>query len=74
VSKYPVTSRTDVLPSKESFPKKTKGESFDEAMNAPNDPKKRHSPESSNVTYDYCNEDVEEYADYYLHNKNDYES
>lgn len=63
----------DVSPSKNSFPKKTRGESFDEAMNAPNTPrpassKRPESPadsqgffdrekESYNVTYDYCDDE-----------------
>lgn len=63
----------DVSPSKNSFDKKTRGESFDEAMNAPNTPRPAKSPrpdcptdsqgffdrskESYNVTYDYCDDE-----------------
>jgi len=36
--KFPVTSRSDVLPSKNSFPKKTRGESFDDPANPLNKP------------------------------------
>jgi hypothetical protein len=57
--KYPETHRSDVAPGKNSFPDKKKGESFDEAMNAPNDPKKRYPPTSFNVTDDYCDEDYD---------------
>lgn len=52
--KWPVTSRTDVLPSKNSFPEKKHGESFNTAYNPPNNPKKDHQPTSYNVTADYC--------------------
>lgn len=36
--KYPVTSRTDVLPEANTFPTKKKGESFEDAANDPNTP------------------------------------
>ena len=52
---YPVTKRTDVLPSNNTFPDSKKDQkSFDEAMNPPNNPKKDQQPESYNVTDDYC--------------------
>lgn len=46
----------DISPSKERFPVKKKGESFDEAMNPPNNPLKDHQPTSFNVTDDYCDD------------------
>lgn len=52
--KFPQTSRNDISPEKYSNPDKNKGESFNEAMNAPNNPTKNHRPESYNVTDDYC--------------------
>jgi hypothetical protein len=42
--KFPVTSRQDVLPSANSFPKKTRGKSYDHAMNEPNDPRPADDP------------------------------
>lgn len=67
------TPKHDLKPSANSFPKKTRGQSFDEAMNAPNTPRPMsdepyESPkdaqgfhnrekESYNVTYDYCDEE-----------------
>lgn len=51
--KFPVTNRTDVSPEKYSNPKKDKGESFNEAHNAPNNPTKDKRPEAYNTTDDY---------------------
>lgn len=48
----------DVSPSKNSFPSKKKGESFNDAMNEPNDPQKRYQPTSWNPNADYgCDPD-----------------
>lgn len=53
----------DVSPSKNSFPDKKRGESFNEAMNEMNTPRpatsKRDddSGESYNISYDYCEGD-----------------
>lgn len=46
----------DVTPSKNPTPKKDHGESFNNAMNPPNDPQKRYQPTSYNVTDDYCDD------------------
>ena len=51
--KFPQTYRNDVNPEKYSNPDKKKGESFNEAMNPPNNPTKNHQPTSYNVTDDY---------------------
>jgi len=62
--KYPVTERTDVLPSKYSWPEKKHGESFNTAANAPNSPKADEDmfDKCFNVTDVYCrNEDNDEY-------------
>lgn len=47
----------DVSPEKNPKAEKDKGESFNEAMNAPNNPKKDHQPTSFNVTDDYTDGD-----------------
>jgi hypothetical protein len=60
---FPQTDRSDLRPEKYSNPKKNRGESFDDAMNAPNDPQKRYRPESFNVTDDYCSEETGESSD-----------
>lgn len=50
--------KRDVTPEKYSTPKKTRGESFDEAMNAPNTPSMKKAPEMcQNVTWDYTEGD-----------------
>lgn len=61
---YPVTKRTDVLPSANDNPKKKRGESFDEAMNPSNNPTKNHQRDLGNkdtldynITHDYCNDE-----------------
>lgn len=54
--KFPVTSRTDILPSKNPSATKEHGESFNEAMNPPNNPTKNYQPKSFNVTDDYCDD------------------
>lgn len=43
--KFPVCERTDVLPGKNSFPDKKRGESFDDPMNPLNKPVKVHKGE-----------------------------
>jgi hypothetical protein len=43
----------DVKPEKYSTPDKKKGESFNEAMNPPNNPTKDKQPSHYNVNYDY---------------------
>lgn len=45
--------KRDVSPEKYSTPKKDKGESHNNAMNAPNNPTKNHPPMSFNVNDDY---------------------
>lgn len=55
---YPVTKRTDVLPSKNSWPEAKHGESFEHAMNKPNDPDKPIDFNAGpyNVSDNYCND------------------
>jgi hypothetical protein len=53
MASYPETKATSMEPAPNSFPKKTRGESFDEAQNAPNDPQKRWQPTSFNTSDDY---------------------
>lgn len=59
---FPVTKRTDVLPEKWTNPKKDKGESFNTAANAPNNPTKDKQPTSYNTSDDYpsCNFDEDD--------------
>jgi hypothetical protein len=62
--KYPVTERTDVSPSKNSWPEAKHGESFEHAANRPNDPKKPIDFNAGpyNVNDNYCqHEDNDEY-------------
>lgn len=61
---YPVTRRTDVLPGPNPTAKKDRGESFDEAMNPPNNPTKNHhrgygnkDTLDFNITHDYCDDE-----------------
>ena len=49
----PGAHRSDVLPSKNDFPESKRGESFEEAANPPNNPKKDKQPDSWNVNNDY---------------------
>jgi hypothetical protein len=56
MSKFPVTRRDDVAPAPLPTAEKRKGESFNNAMNPPNDPQKRYQPSSFNVTADYCDD------------------
>ena len=51
--KFPQTSRSDVAPSKNPTASKTKGESFNTAANAPNNPKKDKQPTSWSTSNDY---------------------
>lgn len=53
----PHNDRKELRPEKYSTPDKKRGESFDEAMNAPNNPTKNHQPTSYNVTDDYTDGD-----------------
>lgn len=56
---FPVTKATGMEPAENSFPRKKKGESFNEAMNAPNTPSMeefKHKA-SVNLIADYCDED-----------------
>ena len=57
MAEFPQKSRDSLAPEKYSNPKKDHGESFNEAMNAPNNPTKNHRPESYNVTDDYTDGD-----------------
>ena len=65
MSKFPQTSREDVLPSKNSFSKKSHQESFNEAMSPPNTPSmKRFERKSSINPYaDYCSDSNESEPD-----------
>lgn len=62
---YPVTKRTDVLPGPNPTAKKNRGESFDNAMNPPNNPTHTHSRSDYgnkdtlefNVTSTYCDDE-----------------
>lgn len=49
--------KRDVTPEKYSTPDKKKGESFNQASNAPNNPTKNKRPESYNTNDDYCSND-----------------
>lgn len=54
----------DLKPEPYTTPKKEHGESFEEAANPPNNPKKDKQPTHYNVTYDYCDHDTETADDY----------
>jgi hypothetical protein len=54
---FPQKSRDSLAPEKYSNPKKKMGDVFNEAMNAPNDPRKRYQPDEYNVTDCYTSGD-----------------
>jgi hypothetical protein len=69
MSKFPVTSRTDVLPSENSFAKKKIGSDWGaetSAANLPNTPsmKQFERKSSFNPYADYCDDDSPMTADY----------
>ena len=47
------TKDRDLSPAPYTTEKKQRGESFDKAMNPPNNPTKDQQPDSFNVTHDY---------------------
>lgn len=60
--KFPQTSRTDILPEKNSFPSKSIGKDWgatNEAANAPNTPSMSQAKDnpSPNLIANYCDED-----------------
>lgn len=68
--KFPVTERTDVLPSDNSFPKKSIGKDWgasNEAMNKPNTPSMEQYERVSSVNLyaDYCDPDGHQLYDQY---------